>query len=234
MPPNTNTPIKETWLRPVEQLVLPALESRIRILGFTGPETGTGVSTLCRASAEVLARSGARVLLLDLSPDAASGRDPMSWTPGRNGAMSAVAPDPAGFDVLRAGITPDSRFLFNNARSLRSTLSEELSRYSAIVVNLPPLLDARPESINPIACALVCDEVVLVCAQDVTSRTSASQAAEAARAAGVKLTGAVWNRRGASTTGQEMARSARRWLRFAPRLAAAVERRLTRTPLLDG
>ncbi len=234
MPPDNGKPIKETWLRPVEQLVLPALESRIRILGFTGPEAGTGVSTLCRAAAEVLARSGARVLLLDLSPAAASGHDPMAWTPGRNGAMSAVAPDPAGFDVLRAGITPDSRFLFNNARSLRSTLSEELSRYSAIVVDLPPLLDARPESINPIACALVCDDVVLVCANDVTSRTSATKASQAARSAGIKLSGAVWNRRGACSTGEEMARSARRWLRFTPGLAAAVERRLKQTPLLDG
>lgn len=237
MAPNSTVPVtapvKDTWLRPVEQLVLPALQNRVRILGFSAPESGAGVTTLCKAAADVLARSGARVLMLDLSSAVSDDRNGRSWSLGHGDAVDAITSTPEGYDILRAAITPETRFLFNNATSLRSTLDNELSGYGAIIVDLPPLLDTRTQSINPIASALICDEVVLVCAHGVTTRTSAREATEAARTAGIRISGAVWNRRGASTVGDEMGRTARRWLCFIPPLARSLERRFKRTPLLN-
>jgi Mrp family chromosome partitioning ATPase len=233
MSADATAPDKELWLRPVEQLVLPALEGRIRIQGFTSAEEGTGVTSLCMTAAEVLARSGTRVLLIDLSSQAPPSGASRPWSPGRGEAAAAITPTTAGYDLLRATTTPASRFQFNNPQSLRTMLTEELSGYAVVVVDLPPLIDNRPQSFNPIACALVCDDVVLVCAQNLTTRTSAASATAAARSAGVKLTGAVWNRRGQSTPGEEMARSARKWLSFIPPLARSLDRRLRRTPLLN-
>lgn len=234
MAPRETMPIKESWLRPVEHLVLPALESRVRVIGFTAPEHGTGVTSLSRVAAEVLSRSGARVLLLDLSGNPAVVPAKKGWLPGAGNATACIERDPAGYDVLAAAFSPEGRFLFNNARSLRATLTEELKGHSAVIVDLPPLLDGRTDSINPLACALVCDEVVLVCAHEVSSRATATEAADAARRAGIKLTGVVWNQLGAPTIGQQMAEVVRRRLSFAPALANMLGLRLTRSGLLNG
>ena len=226
-------PITEAWTRPVEQLVLPALESRMRVMGFTSPEVGAGVTTLCHAAAETLARSGARVLLIDFSgePTADGG---VAWAPGDSNAASLLRRHPAGYDVLPVIVTSHTRFLFNNAKRLRQALSEELSDYGAILLDLPPLLDERSDNVNPTAVALVCDQVLLVCASQRTTRPSARAAADAARAAGVKIEGIVWNNFGTLSLGRDMARSARKVFWVVPGLSRWLERKLTRSTFLNG
>ncbi len=227
-------PINEAWLRPVEQLVMPALENKIRVLGFTSPEAGTGVTTLARAAAEVLARSGARVLLICYASNDIAAAGATAWKPGEPGASQHIARHQDGYDVLTAEVNAQTRFLFNNAKRLRRSLVEDLADYGTIVVDLPPILEDKPDSINPLASALVCDQVVLVCANERTTRASASQAIEAARAAGVKIAGAVWNDLGVAPLGKDMARSAMSRLWFMPKVARFLERRLSRSRFLNS
>ena len=83
--------MQQSWVRPVEQIVLPALEGKVRVLGITSPDGKVGVSMLAEAAANTLGRSGTKVLLLDLTE--AIGRDDRNrpaWTPGEVGAIKAV------------------------------------------------------------------------------------------------------------------------------------------------
>ena len=234
MSPTDDLSITEAWIRPVEQLVLPALESRIRVLGLTSPEVGAGVTTLCHAAAETLARSGVKVLLIDFTGALQDGDPERVWVPGEQGAGAFVQRHPGGYDVLTAVVTEATRFLFNNGKRLRRTLFEDLSEYSTIVVDLPPLLGHRTDGINPVAPGLVCDQVLLVCANERTTRSSARAAVDAGKTAGLKLAGAVWNNFGAPPLGRDMARSARKSLWIMPGLARYIERRLARSPFLNS
>lgn len=229
-----NQRLTEAWLRPVEQIVLPALESKLRVLGFASPTPGAGVTTLCQAAAETLKRSGTKVLLIDLSQKLVQSAPAKVWSPGEDSAADFVAKSPAGYDVLPGIVTPDTRFLFNNTKRLRRALTEELASYDAIIVDLPPLVQPHADGVNPIAAALVCDQVLVVCAHDQTSRSASRSATELARAAGVKLAGVVWNNFGTPPVGLDMARSVRRSLWFAPGIAAFLERRLIGSTFLNS
>ncbi len=230
-----NNIVTESWLRPVEQIVLPALENKVRVLGFTAPHDGAGVSTLARAAALSLTRSGLKVLLIDFSSRVSSAASATGvWVPGEGGAQSHIRRDEAGIDVLVAVPTSDTRYMFNNGKRLKRTLNEDLSDYGVIVADLPPLAEDRPDGINPLAVGLACDQVLLVCANERTTRTAAATAAEKARHAGVKLCGVVWNAFSAPTIGEDMARSARRRLAFFPPIARWFERRFSRSPFLNS
>ena len=229
------TLVDGSWLGPVEQLVLPALENKVRILGFSAPRRGAGVSALCRAAAETLARSGAKVLLIDFSqPVSAGDLAGGLWIPGDGGAHAQIKEDPSGFDVLTAVPTAETRYVYNNGTRLKRTLSEDLSDYGVVIADLPPLLDERAERINPLAVALACDQVVLVCANNRTTWSDAAAASGKARQAGIKLDGVVWNGLAAPTLGQSMAQSAGRWLAFLPRLADWLQCRLQKSPFLNS
>ena len=224
-----------SWIRPVEKIVLPALENRIRILGFTAPKSGAGVSTLCRAAAETLARSGAKVLLLDLTTTAgcaADERNAKGWVPGESGMGELVTHHADGYDVLVARPQQTTRFLFNNSRRMRLTMAEELSGYAAIVVDLPPLLDADAGLINPVAAALLCDTVLLVCAKGQSSREDIRAAVDQAKLAGVKLSGTIFNEFGAKSLADQISHSIRHRLGFVPMLAGRLERMTQTSPLL--
>lgn len=233
MTPSDTRSIMDTWLRPVEQIVLPALDSKIRVLGFTSPHHGAGVSTLAAAAAETVARSGLKVLLIDFTCPVEAVGSPASWTPGEGGAQAHIHSHSSGFDVLPAVATMETRSLFNNGKRVRRTLFEDLSDYAVIVADLPPLLEERHDYINPVAVALACDQVLLVCANGLTQRTTARAAIDVAKAGGVRLTGAIWNHFGAPSVGVEMARSARRFFGFLPPVARALERRLQGSTFLN-
>jgi Mrp family chromosome partitioning ATPase len=226
-------PAPETWTRAVEQLVLPILEGRVRVLGVTSPEEGAGASTLSGAAACALARSGLKVLLIDLSPRTAA-EQAKAWVPGESGAASYVRPHAAGYDVLTAVVTPETRFLFNNGQRLRSTLTGDLGDYGAVIVDLPPLLDDERDGVNALAAALVCDQVLLVCANRRTARSDARAATELARSNGVRLSGVVWNNFGEMGLGEEIATTIKRRLRFVPGMARFADRRIARSTFLNG
>ena len=232
----------QSWVRPVEQIVLPALENRVRVIGFTAPEHGAGVTSLCRAAAETLTRSGLKVLLLDLStqrpPTGAgsmstgAGASPTGWVPGASGVRELIVRDPDGYDVLVAHPQGDARFLFNNSKRLRQILSDDLSGYATIVVDLPPLADSDAGSINPVAAALMCETVMLVCARDRSTRTDIRSAIELAKISGVRLQGTIYNEFGASSLADEISRSIERRLAYFPRLAGWLSRRAQNSPFL--
>lgn len=223
--------MRQSWIRPIEQVVLPALEGKLRILGFTSPDHGAGVTSVAQAAAETIARSGIKVLLLDLTQasDAAGGGH--GWIPGAPGTQQGARPHAAGYDMLLAQPSADTRFLFNDGKRLRTALADELAEYAVIVVDLPPLLDASSLIINPVTAALACDKVLMVYAKGLTKRVDMAAATDLARASGIRLEGLIFNERGQPSLAREISSTIRRFAPIWPSLFGWLDRKVQSSPI---
>jgi Mrp family chromosome partitioning ATPase len=223
----------DRWLRPIEQIVLAAIESKTRVLGLTSPDAGSGVSLLSSVIAESFTRSGHRTLLVDLTQAAQEAGSNRDWAPGQACVSQIIEPQPAGFDLLMAHPTGTTKFLFNNARHLRKTFVEELGQYAAIVVDLPAILHSRSDFINAAAAASACDAVLMVCITGKITRARLGMALEPLKLAGVNLLGMVLNDVQHPTLGVEIAREARRLFWIVPTFARWIERMALKSSLLN-
>ena len=227
--------MRQSWIRPIELVVLPALDGKIRVLGFTSPGHGAGVTSVARAAAETIARSGVRTLLLDLTTAAngsALASECAGWIPGAHNVPASAQPHAAGYDILVAQPSAETRFLFNDAKRLRQALAAELRGYAVVVVDLPPLLDTGADIINPVAAALACDRVLMVYAKGLTKRVDMTAAGDLAQASGIKLEGLIFNERGEPPLGKELATKVARLTPIWPSLFGWIERRLQASPIL--
>lgn len=195
----------QDWSRISEQIMLSAVESRIRVLGFTSPAAGSGVSTVARVVAEAFAQAGTKTLLLDLTTPVRTDARPPLWSPGAPGAADATRVEPSGLAVLTADASIGTRALFNNIEQLQKTLQRDLATYSAIIIDLPAVADEEPTRLNPIAAARACDAVLMVCLTGHVDRSELNEATAALKPAGVNLSGLVLNDYYATTLGEEVA-----------------------------
>jgi Mrp family chromosome partitioning ATPase len=210
--------IIQEWLRPVEQLLLSG-SAHGRVMGIASADPGSGVSSLARMCAEVLARSGRNTVLVDLSRPVEETRVEPDWVPGGKRALQAVQHAPSGFDLLPAAARSETRFLFNNVELLRQSLNEELGRYQSVIVDLPPILSSRTDLLNAVAGAVACDSCVLVCVSRQLTRARLASAARLLTAAGAKVAGTVMNDVLNPSLEMELARHAQFLGGFFPRLA---------------
>ena len=56
-----------SWLRPLEDIILLTRREKARVVGLLGPKLGTGVSQISEVLAESFEAPGASCLLIDLS-----------------------------------------------------------------------------------------------------------------------------------------------------------------------
>ena len=195
----------QDWSRVSEQLMLSAVESRIRVLGFTSPAPGSGVTSIARSVADAFAQAGTKTLLLDLTAPVRSDNRAPKWSPGAPGSADATRLEPNGLAILTADANSTTRALFNNIELLQRTLQRDLASYSAIIVDLPAVAEEDPQRLNPIAAARACDSVLMVCLSGHVDRAELKDATEALRPAGVNLSGLVLNDYYATTLGEELA-----------------------------
>ena len=191
--------------RIAEQIMLSAVESRIRVLGFTSPIAGSGVSTIARHVAEAFAHSGTKTLLLDMTAPVRGDPRAPQWLPGAPGAADAAMVEFTGLSVLAADATERTRAQFNNIESLQKTLQRDLATFGAIIVDLPSVVEEDANRLNPIAFARACDALLLVCLTGHIDRAELSEATAALKPAGVNLAGIVLNDYYATTLGAEIA-----------------------------
>ena len=218
----------EDWLQSVEQIAVSAVVNGTRVLGFTGPEAGSGVTTLSRMLAEVLARSGVRSLLVDLSRPTENAGVPA----GGDEPWRRIVQNESQFHMLVAVPTSDSKFRFNNVAWLRQRLDQELADHDVIVLDLPPLITDRTDLINPVAAAAACDSVLMVCARGRVTRARLKEAVRLLLPAQVNLTGTILNDIDYASPGEEMARTARRFSWLAPKVSRWIERRALGSEML--
>jgi Mrp family chromosome partitioning ATPase len=199
------------WKLAVEQLVIPTTTKDIRVLGFTSPHAGAGVSSLAAAAAETLTRSGCDVLLVDLAsalaPDVRHLRAKaiaQSW-------REPVVDELKGYKVTSPADL-GARWHFNNIEWLRGEFDKMLTTYSHIVVDLAPLGGDDAESVNALAAAAACEAVVLVCARQQATQGEVATALQLMRQANVNLIGTAINDVGYISPAEEVAAVAERWL----------------------
>lgn len=202
--------------------MLATVDSKTRVLGVLSPDVGVGVSTLCRMIADSHCRAGRKTLLVDLTQIVSDVEDDDGWAPG-DGAAQMIQRGDDSFDVLHAWPTIVTRPLFNNVDTLRRLFSEQLAAYEAVVVDLPPVLDQQESLINPLAAARACDAVIMICTPGRVTQQRIKQTVLTLGTAGIQLGGVVLNDVHNPTLGEELAASARKLARFAPRLASRVE-----------
>jgi Mrp family chromosome partitioning ATPase len=216
------------WTHEVERIALASLGRGIRTIGITSPGRQAGVSTLAADLAEVTALSG------DLTASVLPNARDIIWRPGEGGAGQAITRDPRGFDVLTAKFDVSTRFLFNNVDRLKQSLSEELARYKAVIVDIPALCVAEAEHINGAAAAAACDGVLLVCVSGRITRAELIKGAAALTSAKANVLGTVLNDVACPTLGAEIAREARRLEQYAPRFAKWVSGKALNSPFLNA
>jgi Mrp family chromosome partitioning ATPase len=221
-----------SWLRPIEEIMLAAVDSKVRVLGVLSPEAGAGVSTACRMLAESHCRSGAKTLLVDLTQTVQQAETDGAWAPG-DGAAQLIQVQASGVDLLAVRPTAETRPAFNNVDVMRRMFKDELAAYEAIIVDLPPVLNRREDLINPLAAARACDAVIMVCMIGLIKQHEVEETLSVLRTAGVQLGGTVLNDMRNPTLGAEMAAAARRIARLSPKLAAWLQKKLLASSFLN-
>lgn len=187
----------EAWWPSVEQIMLSAMDAKIRVLGIVGVERGAGVSTLSQMLATGFARADMRALSIDFSSPRAAAETSVratDWSP-KHIAPGAITEHPHGYDLLVAPRKPELCRLFNNVEATKAMFAEQLNDYNVIIADLPPMIREATNGVNSIAIARACDAVVMVCVAGRTKSENIRTALGDLSAAGVQLSGTVMNER---------------------------------------
>jgi Mrp family chromosome partitioning ATPase len=204
-------------------------------VGFTAPKAKAGVTSLCLALATATAASGLRTLLVDLSGPAEEGTEMPDWLPGSGRAPAAIRPNPSPgqFDKLTARTTSETRDLFNNSAEIRRTLTDELSDYGAVIVDIPPLKPGNPGAIDAASAAAACGSVYLVCASGEVTKTEMLDSVNRLQSAGVTVLGLILNEAGNPSVGAELAGEVLRFKEFAPEWTGLIAKKLLESSFLN-
>lgn len=163
-----------------------------RIIGVTALHPRAGSERVCQVIAKLLARSGLKTLLVDLSQPAGDHADCTRWVPGKD-PTGYVVRDTRGYDLLPAGPTPEAVDSFSSARKLRDNLKVDLLPYEVILVALTAVQRRSEQTFNPLVAASACDAVIVVCKKDRTSIDALKATIEMIQASGVKIAGTLLN-----------------------------------------
>ena len=210
----------DDWSRVAEQVMLSAVENKIRSLAITSAKSGAGVSTLAQGLATAFARSGRKTLLVDMTvPVRVDGRIG-GWTAGEPLPADAIKLKNDGVSVLEVVASAANRSMFSNVELLQKSFQRDLASYACIVIDLPAVDDSETDRLNPIAAARAADAVLLVGLTGITERGELAEATQKLRQVGANLTGIVMNDQYCATLGEEIAdESYTRLGRYFPRAA---------------
>ncbi len=180
----------EEWSRSVEQIILFEKSINARVIGFTSPKEGAGVSLLADAVAQAYARSGLDTLLLDLTR--LHDEEPGASSPAHS-RETVQTDDPNDSPPKLSKFFPDSgnHDRFASRERLLQTLSGDLGHFAKIVVDLPPVLRLKNDLVSPLAGAAACDTVFLVCGTGRVTRRELVDSIESFKVARIIVGGLV-------------------------------------------
>jgi Mrp family chromosome partitioning ATPase len=212
----------------VEQIFQAMCTNAARVTGFIGATPFSGVSSIARALATRSVLAGFRTLLVDLSLNVVS-----THKDAQPECNHRIDGDARGFDVLTISVTQEQAFKYRNLSTLRAMLRDEFALYQHILIDAAPACESGLEAIPGRVAALACDALFLVCLAGHVTRATLELANGSLDRAGATVTGIVLNRRDQPTLGAEIAREARRFHRFFPRLSKWIENRMLASKALD-
>lgn len=193
-----------------------------RIIGLTGVDHDSGVSTIARALARRGCAGGQRVLLVDASFVSCS--------------EQTVAPPGVtaeGFHKVDLRPTADVALPMRDLSRLRRTLHDWLKSYDMIIVDMAPPLPDPKYTLPATVVSKACDATLLVCLTGRVTQGDLELASGALRNAGAPLAGVIVNHREQPTLGAEMAREAERLRRFAPGVVARLQKQVGESKFLN-
>lgn len=221
------------WSRTAEQLMLSAIESKIRVLALTSPFQGAGVTTVAQGLAAALTRAGRKTLLIDLSKTGRTEDDAADWIPGETLAANAIVIGDDGIATLAARASAAGRARFNNVDRVKHVLEQDFAGYEHIILDLAAVGDKTSEGLSPLAAARAADAVILVALTGLTYRAELAAATQALRQVGANVAGVVLNDQFCATLGEEIADVAYSRLgRWFPRTAERIARKALSIPYL--
>jgi polysaccharide biosynthesis transport protein len=170
-----------------------------RVIQVTGPDQGSGKTTLTAHLAASIAQSGKRVLVMDADlrkPSqhkiygVANDIGLTTVLAGRAGAKEAIRSGPVpGLDVLPSGPVVSNPAELLSSPALQTLLGSVREQYDYVLIDTPPLLAVTDPSIV----AHQADGVLLVVRLTKRSRPDAQVAKEILEAAGADVLGVVVN-----------------------------------------
>ena len=193
-----------------------------RIIGLTGVDHDSGVSTISRALARRGCAGGQRVLLVDAS-----------FTSCGDERAAPPSATSEGFHKVDLRPTADVAMPMRDLARLRRTLHDWLKSYDMIVVDMAPPLPDPKYPLPATVVAKACDATLLVCLTGRVTQGDLEAAAGALRNAGAPLAGVIVNHREQPTLAAEMAREADRLRRLAPRVVTRLQARVSASKFLN-
>lgn len=210
-----------------------------RCVCVVGAMPGEGATTVAVALARRGAAGGLRTALVDTDVVNAdltrmAGLPRRRWSPTDRSAQAALGhgADRRGPAVLPApaGAVP---LEFRDRVALRRLFDDALAEYELIVVDTTAIGCAGSDTIPAEAVASACDATILVVLAGVTSERVVRLAVDRLAAADARLCGAVLNDYRNPSLADVLCGKVQRLAPLAPRLVAALQRRLRRSDLLN-
>jgi len=201
---------KPKWLIELELVALGIAANNQRVIAISAPSPDAGVTTICRALANVFVQSGLSTLVIDWAGNLKHTDKDKLLDRLRSYDYEVHRP-PIGstLKLSAVGILPD-------ARQLVDLLDSTALRFDRLVFDLPSFAGEGLGHINPLRAAAAADAFFLICMRHHEKRRVMFKAVESASKAGVPITGLIMNDFHHSYTGNEIVRWANRYLRWAP------------------
>ena len=105
----------EDWSRIAEQIMLSAIDSKIRTLAITGATSLSGVSTVANGLATAFAKSGRKTLLIDMTEPVHAAGPLATWSPGDTIGPDTISTTGGVLSVLHVLPTVVSRSAWRSA-----------------------------------------------------------------------------------------------------------------------
>jgi capsular exopolysaccharide synthesis family protein len=193
---------KEESVRLVQQLFLSSKEDGLKSVMFVAVESGDGSTTVCSRAGEALAsQSEGSICLVDTNfrnpalhkAFGLENRQGLADAIAQSGPIRNFALQVAGSNlwVLPAGNTAESKERLVNSEGMRARIAELMKMFDFV------LLDSPAVSVygDALTIGALVSGAVLVLQSDSTRRQAALSAKEAMESAGIRLLGAVLNKR---------------------------------------
>ncbi len=224
--------VDKKYLQLIDQIITVSMADQTRIIGITGLHDSDSMAGFSEILAESFSLAQTRTLLVTVSGEQKAdeqntgGGNSKDWMQLLKASSSFAEKGTDSFE--RMEIHPDkaNRFLFNNTARIRQFIDENLGDYGAIIFVLPEMVSQHLETVSPVSCAAACDSVYLICRTGETTRPELSSIRNRLDNIGVSLKGIILDSSGHLTTGQGMARAARRarWIPGMKSLASRLEK----------
>ncbi len=189
-----NRRIGQEILNLVERVFLTDPSSAPHLVAFSAVEHGAGSSWVCAHVGQALAARGeGTVCLIDANPHSSSlysylGNHNVEGPETKNGAQWV---QDGNLWLLSAPSAPSASSILRDSGRLRTHLAVLGTQFSHVLLDTPPL----NESADALMLGKIADGVILILEANATRRQAALRTKEILESAGIRVLGAVLNKR---------------------------------------